>query len=210
MSRPTPIDPPPRPQPGLRVFALRKDEHAEDANPIGVWCLGRCYTVTRVNGRSFYVYSDGSSERRLLVEWHQWLWGVQDSCWTWILWSEDDPRGWCRLRPAPLDPLALAEQQATRTGPSAKEQRFLRARHEVLGSYRFERADGSEGTTLVTVEGGARPYCVALNRGWTEPPACDCPDAVHRRAEHGGYCKHAVAVLLRWPDLRAQLLSAIL
>jgi uncharacterized Zn finger protein len=81
---------------------------------------------------------------------------------------------------------------------------------QVLPHYRLDRVDGREGSTVVTVDGGSRAYRVVVDRAWATEPTCDCPDAVHRRDLHGGHCKHVFAVLLRWPDLRAQLLSALL
>ena len=76
--------------------------------------------------------------------------------------------------------------------------------------YRLERREDEDGGVVVTVQGGSKPYEVRVRLDWSEPPACTCPDAVHRRPLHGGFCKHVVAVLLRWPDLRCQLLGAIL
>ena len=70
--------------------------------------------------------------------------------------------------------------------------------------------EGDGGEVVVTVRGGAQPYEVRVLPDGFVPPSCSCPDAIHRRPLHGGFCKHAVAVLLRWPDLRHQLLSAIL
>ena len=211
MPRPAPIDSPDLPHKGLRVFTLRKDEYPADMNPTARWCLGTCHTVARVNGRSFYIYTDGRTVRRLLVEWRQWLTQLQGPAWTWLLWSEDDRRGWQPLRELPANPVFGTDVpgHTVSCALTQRDQRFSRARQQVLGRYRMERVD-LDGQVIVRLEGGAEPYEVVTRLDGSEPPQCTCPDAVHRQPVHQGFCKHAIGVLLSWPDLRCQLLPAIL
>ena len=213
MSQLLPIDAPDHPHAGLRVFSYGKDTCTEDLHPLDRWCLGTCHTVARVNGRSFYVHTDGLTVRRLLVEWPQWLAQIQARGWVWLLSGEDDSRGWQRLRPLPPDPLAAGgDHYMGQADPDryALDQRFQRAVHQVLGQYRLDRVDDADGQIVVTIDGGDRRYRVLTQRDWAEAPRCDCPDATQRPDLHAGFCKHVVAVLLRWPDLRCQLLTAIL
>ena len=194
------------------MFTFRKDGHAQDAHPLARWCLGTCHNVGRVNSRSFYVYTDGATVRRLRVEWRSWLAQLQVDGWAWLLESDDDPRGWRRLRPLPPDPAALgADLPGFEASPLLvqRDQRFQRAVRQVLGRYRLDRVD-EPGRIVVTIHGGDQDYRVVARLDWAEGPRCSCPDATHRLAEHGGFCKHTVAVLLTWPDLRCQLLSAFL
>lgn len=211
MSPRQPIDLPDRPARGLRIFTLRKDEHPPATNPTARWCLGVCYSIARVNGRSFYVYNDGLTVRRLLVEWRQWLTELQRTAWTWLLVSETDRRGWRRLRELPANPVfgATVPGGAVSCGLTLRDQRFSRARQQILARYRMDRVD-VDGQAIITLEGGAEPYEVVTRLDGSEPPVCSCPDAVHRQTLHGGFCKHAIGALLSWPDLRGQLLPAIL
>lgn len=212
MTQPPPVDPPEHPHEGLRIFTFPKGECDEEVRPLDRWCLGTCHTVARVNRRSFYVYADGHTTRRLRVEWRQWLAQLQADRRAWLLRSEECPRGWQPLRPLPPDPLAMDDAlRMAQTGPSrhALDQRRQRAMHQVLGHYHLDRQEDGE-DVVVAVEGGDRTYRVVARSDWAEPPRCDCPDATQRADLHGGFCKHVIAVLLHWPDLRGQLLHALL
>lgn len=193
------------------MFTLEAAEYALDDNPTHLWCLGSCHTITQVNGRSFYFYAQGHTGRRLRVEWRQWLAELQRLHWVWLLESDTCRKGWQLLRPPQLDPLAaVLTDDLGGLDRLERDQRFQRAVQQVLGRYRLERREDEAGVVCIRVEGGAEPYEVTLRLDWSHPPACSCPDAIHRRPVHGGFCKHTVAVLLRWPDLRCQLLTAIL
>jgi hypothetical protein len=208
----THVDPPDHPQKGLRIFTLLKEEHGEHVHPLDRWCLGTCHTVARVNRRSFYLYADGHTTRRLRVEWRQWLAQLQADRWAWLLWSEESPGGWQPLRPPPPDPLAMNHTWRMAEGGlnrHALDQRRQRAVDQVLGHYRLDRQEDGE-RIVFTLEGGDRTYRVIARPDWAVPPRCDCPDATRRADLHGGFCKHVIAVLLRWPDLRGQLLDALL
>jgi hypothetical protein len=208
--RPT-IDAPETPQQGAQLFTLGRRAYGPDSYPCSnLWPLGDCFRIHQVNSRSFYWRaSKARAGRRLLVEWRQWLSELQRQHHVWLLKHERDPAGWSLLRPLQPDLSAMA---ATLEGLDRFEcdQRFQRAVRQVTDHYSLERVEGDEGEVVVTVRGGAQPYEVRVLPDGFEPPSCSCPDAIHRRPLHGGFCKHAVAVLLRWPDLRHQLLSAIL
>ncbi len=211
------IDAPAAPVRGTRVFTLERQEYGPDADPVSsLWGLGVCRTVTQVNGRNFYFYTGGfpcpakgATHRRLLVEWRQWLAELQCDHHVWLLVHDEDPAGWGLVRPLQPSPLAVRTERHG-LDRFERDQRFLRAVQNVAERYRLERREDEDGGVVVTVQGGSKPYEVRVRLDWSEPPACTCPDAVHRRPLHGGFCKHVVAVLLRWPDLRCQLLGAIL
>jgi hypothetical protein len=198
----------------MRVFALDRREYGTDRGPLSnLWPLGTCHTLAQVNSRSFYHYADGVTGRRLVVEWRQWLSRLQRDHHVWLLESETSSIGWRLLHPLQPDPAAgVATMTTVQDGLDRfeRDQRFQRAVQQVARSYQLSRRDDEEGSVVVAVQGGAQPYVVRVLSDWSEPPACSCPDAIHRRPLHGGFCKHTVAVLLRWPDLRCQLLSAIL
>ena len=210
--RPT-IAAPLAPQRGMRVFTLDRREYSAQDYPTRLWGLGTCHAVSLANGRSFYTYADGRKQRRLLVEWTQWLSGLQRDHWVWLLDSDTSPAGWqllCPLRPAPLAGAGTVAAVVGGTDRRECDQRFQRAVRQVLAHYQLERGEDDDGAAVVSVCGGGQPYLVRVRLDGAEPPACTCPAAIHRRPLHGGFCKHTVAVLMRWPDLRCQLLRAIL
>jgi hypothetical protein len=208
-SRPV-IDAPATPVKGMQVFTLAH-RYGTDRGPCSnYWPLGDCYRVHTVNGRSFYWRAAKDFRgRRLLVEWTQWLSELQRSRHVWLLDPEPSAMGWQMLRPPQPAPLSMATA-LDGLDRFERDQRFQRAVQQVARSYTLDRRDDPDGSVVVAVQGGARPYEVSVLADGSEPPACSCPDAVHRRPLHGGFCKHTVAVLLRWPDLRHQLLAAIL
>jgi hypothetical protein len=85
-----------------------------------------------------------------------------------------------------------------------RDARLLRAARDVLQRYRFVEL----GPGQLRVEGGSRDYVLQLSLDGSEAPRCSCPD--NRRTEIGGFCKHAIAGLLREPSLRYQLLELFL
>ncbi len=194
------------------MFTLPMREYGSDCDPCSnLWVFGDCFRIDRVNGRSFYWRAaKARAGRRLLVEWHQWLSELQRTRHVWLLEPEPHATGWQLLRPLQPGPMAGPAMVTDALDRFERDQRFQRAVHQVLEDYELERSQPADGLVLVTVAGGTRPYEVQVSADWSQPPACSCPDAVHRRPVHGGFCKHAVAVLLRWPDLRCQLLTAIL
>lgn len=208
-------DPPPAPLRGMVVFTLPRCHYGQDGHPLMLWALGEVRRVSAVNTRSFYARDPKArrQERRLLVEWLPWLSQLQAEHWVWILEGEDDPAGWRQLRPMQPGLAELgggAPRQEGDLDPFEIDQRIQRARAQVLPRYRLSRSDRPEGCVVVCVEGGAEVYEVLVRLDGAEPPRCSCPDAEHRREMHGGFCKHAVAVLLSFPDLRGQLLTALL
>ena len=207
-------DAPPAPAKGMRLFTLSRRHYAPEADPVSsTWSMGNCHTLVEVNRRSFYWCSRNDRGRRLLVEWLTWIGELQRQRWVWLLAREDDPAGWRLLNPVQAVPLSM---QAVGASPAEAlsryecDQRFQRAVKQVLTTYRLDRADTPDGAVRITVRGPASAWEVRVRLDWSEPPACTCPDAVHRRPMHGGFCKHTVAALLTWPDLRCQLLTAIL
>ena len=204
------IDAPGAPIKGAQLFTLPKRHYGADINPCSnMWPLGDCFRINRVNGRSFYWRaSRAQAGRRLLVEWSQWVSELQRTRHVWFLEPEPSTVGWRFVRPLQPDAPAMNSYPEI-IDRFERDQRFQRAVKQVSKHYQLERHD-EDGAVRVEVAGGSRPYEVRVTLDWSDPPACTCPDAIHRRPLHGGFCKHTVAVLMRWPDLRCQLLSAIL
>ncbi len=189
-----PVHPPPEPRRGMK-FWVQWGSH---------YCLGTNHSITRVNGRSFYVATEGRCERYLRVEWAQWLMGR---------FAE----GKVHMEGHPLIPpqeLANGEDHRTATFSIdlvARDNRFFRAAKEVLGTYDIGRSEEEPGTVCFRVKNGSSDYCVEVSRVWAHPPRCSCPDAQYAAAEDcAGYCKHVIAVLLDNEDLRFQLLDLLL
>jgi hypothetical protein len=208
-------DAPPTPLRGMRVFTLERSLCGPDAHPLSKWSLGRTCRVDYVNGRSFYVRDPFRTkrERKLRVEWLSWLCHLQTAHQVWLLRSEDDPAGWLLLRPLQVvltDVNAVREAWVGGPDPFELRQRLQRARFEVIPRYGLIRADGPDGVATVAVQNSVAVYQVVVHPDGAGPPRCSCPDAEHRTELHGGFCKHVLAVLLSYPDLRAQALPAIL
>lgn len=188
-----PIDPPPKPVRGQK-FWVQTGTH---------WSIGVSYSVSQVNGRSFYVSSHGRVARRLLCEWHQWL----DE-----RFAEGKPFLFFQplIRPPGLfDPGAKPMTDVT-IDLHARDQRFLRAAEDVLKNYTITRTDGPDGQATFRITGGTRAYTVIIEGDWSQLPQCDCPDAQQNRTRTGGFCKHVIATLLSNDALRYQLLDVIL
>ena len=171
------------------------------------YCLGRAYSIPRVSGRSFYVSVDGRSERHLLVEWRPWL-GAR-------LAEGKVFFAGALLRPpvAPVQTSSSEEASSTKTlDREAQGQRLLRAKHQVLRTYRLERLGEAAGVLSFAVRGGQQDYVVTVRPDWSAAPACTCPDAMAgtEGTARQYWCKHIVAVLLANQELRGQLMDVLL
>lgn len=94
----------------------------------------------------------------------------------------------------------------------ARESRFFRAAGTVLKNYDIIRKKELE-EELVVFEliGGSMPYTVKIHPQWKCNPVCSCPDAEKRaKSSARGYCKHVIAVLLKYEEFSFQLLEAFL
>ncbi len=151
------------------------------------------HSVSRVNGRSFYVHRDGATTRHLVVEWDSWLDRLQQS-------------GSVRIDGRPLPPARPAAPPGD-VDLAARDARLLRGARDVLKTYAFKRFD-DDGRALTGVSCGKSRWHVVARPDWAERPGCSCPDA--RQGRNGGYCKHIVACCLRFGDLRPQLLDLLL
>lgn len=168
------------------------------------WALGTYWSVSRVNSRSFYISSDGQTERQLLPQWHTWLVARLHEGQAWLdgalLTNPYHPPDGAPATPAPVD-------------REARDRRMLRAARQVLKAYSLERAPidpDSPQLARVAVVMKRRSYEVVLHTDWSAPPTCSCPDATHGAAATGGFCKHSIAACLRWDDLRCQLLDLLI
>ena len=178
------------------VFWVQDGEH---------WAMGDGYTISTVNGRSFYVSSRGETKRHLLAEWDWWLDQRMDE-------GRVFYRGRQLKRSMETDALTrgvvIPEFKIDLPG---RDRRFLRAAREVLKNYTLSRRDDEGGVTTIVVSRGRRRYHVGLHRDWAMPPQCDCPDARNGAARlTAGFCKHTIAVLIEYDDLRCQLLDVML
>mgnify|MGYP002725773276 CR=1 FL=1 len=199
------------PSRGMIVFVLDQADYTPGDTPLTQWSLGAVYRVRDVNSRSFYVYTStyfgrpSRLDRYLNVEWKDWL---NRRCAEGVVWVDG-----VRYRP-PASVLAsggqdMSDKQVT-IDVKARDQRFLRAAHEVLARYRIEARGEADGMLLFELEGGSEPYQVRVARDWSSGPSCSCPDAEHRKDVTGGYCKHVIAVLLKHEELKYQLLDVML
>lgn len=199
------------PSKGMIVFVLDRVDYSPGDTPLTRWALGAVYRVREVNSRSFYVYTSvyfarpARLERYLIVEWRDWL---NRRCAEGVVWVDG-----VRYR-APASGLAIGGQdmggKQVTIDVRARDQRFLRAAHDVLRRYRIEARGERDGVLLFALEGGSHPYEVRVTRDWSSGPVCSCPDAEHRKDVTGGYCKHVIAVLLKHEDLKFQLLDVML
>ncbi len=93
-----------------------------------------------------------------------------------------------------------------------REIRMLRAIQDVLKKYSIHETtrSGARRRTF-RVTGGTRPYDVTVREDWSESPACTCPDFLNRASrQNRGYCKHIIAVLFLYEELKCQLLELFL
>ncbi len=132
------------------------------------WCIGTNYSIARVNSRSFYIRSEGTTRSRLLAEWQCWL---LERMAEGIVFCDGDrlvsplhgqavvlpkrpspPRaGVPAVRPPPLSssPVSSSSQpmntESTMSDADftvelkARDLRFLRAAREVLQNYEIKR-----------------------------------------------------------------------
>jgi len=193
------------------VFVLDRAHYSPRASPLRSWALGAVYRVREVNSRSFYVYAGvyfgrpARVQRFLLVEWVDWL---NKRCTEGVVWVDG-----VRYR-APANALGNGGQDMTDKQVTidirARDQRFLRAAHDVIKRYRIEAKGQDGGARVYALQGGTEPYEVRVFEDWSGPPSCTCPDAEHRKDVTGGYCKHVIAVLLKHEELKYQLLDVML
>lgn len=94
----------------------------------------------------------------------------------------------------------------------ARDDRFFRAAGTVLKKYKITRRPKLEdGLVIFDITGGTQDYVVKIHPEWAKNPQCSCPDAAQRAKENTrGYCKHIIAVLLKYEEFRGQLLEAFL
>jgi hypothetical protein len=184
---------PQKPVQGL-VFWVQEGSH---------WSFGDAFTVGKVNGRSFYVYTHGRSERFLTKEWGWWL-------------DQRFAEGtvFCNgrqlVKPGDSPVTAQVTAEAFSVDLPGRDQRFLRAARDILTTYDMARNDASDGFVEVSVQKGRRRYTVTARPDWSTPPKCTCPDATTgARRLTGGFCKHAMAVCITYDDLRCQLLDLL-
>lgn len=170
------------------------------------WSLGTNWSVSRINSRSFYIASDGRTERKLLPQWHAWLVARLREGQVWLDGALlDNP-----YHPPDGEPATAPPTEVDR---DARDRRMLRAARHVLKSYSLERAPidpDAPGLARVAVVMQRRSYNVVLHTDWSAPPTCTCPDASHGATATGGFCKHSIAACLRWDDLRCQLLDLLI
>jgi hypothetical protein len=182
--------------------------------------------VLRADGRRFCLSGDPTGHERPLSSWGSYLDGVFATPGAVLRVHLPGCRLAARSRCRGCDGSAVGRPELaqhsgrTAAAPAAstpthgatmpavplaqRDARLLRAARDVLNRYRFiELAPGQ-----LRVEGGTRDYEVQLSLDGESAPRCTCPD--NRRPEVGGFCKHAIAVLIRDPAQHYQLLELFL
>lgn len=170
---------------------------------------GMAFTVTRVNGRSFYVYSQGKTSRYLRPEWTTWVKslfrlgdGVELNGHP-VKWPDDfDPADF--VAPGNKETLVL------------RENRLKDARERVLPHYfihkDFDR-NGVERHRLTGLESGNKGdnQSVTILKDWSSEPFCTCVDSLWNiDTDAGPFCKHLLAILMKFEHLHCQLLDVVL
>lgn len=94
----------------------------------------------------------------------------------------------------------------------ARDDRFFRAAETVLKKYDIIREKEMDGELVVfTLHGGSAPYTVKVHPQWKCNASCTCPDASkYALRDSRGYCKHVIAVLLKYDEFCGQLLETFL
>jgi hypothetical protein len=177
------------------------------------WAIGDRYTVSRVNGRSFYLAVDGRKERHDLRSWPRWLRERADEG---TLTIDGHPLSGVRDEPlatglsVPMEIDRDNEETGGPMEPRARDARWTRAVRDVLKRYTITREPGGERVVYRVARRGAA-YLVRVDPTWREPPSCSCPDADRVRDARGAtFCKHTVATLLKDDEHRYQLLDLLL
>lgn len=180
------------------------------------WSMGVNYRVSQVNSRSFYVFSEGSTQRYKLDEWWPWLTNRFGEGKISLDGRPMDPplaAGFRKFRPAIGQPASQAPNPKKSAGDLAlRDARVWRAVHEVLRDYTivYNRPRKS-GPFKVNVSSKANTYTVIVDPTWKQTASCSCPDANRFRQEGSSMlCKHSIAVLLGENFLRGQLLDLLL
>lgn len=108
----------------------------------------------------------------------------------------------------------LEEQRRVELAIQARDQRMGRATREVSRSYSMTRlAEEESGEVRFQVSGRQdNAYDVSVWRDWSKGPTCTCPDfqRIQRQGHNDLMCKHILAVLLKNPEFRGQLLDLFL
>jgi len=175
--------------------------HVSVEGPETHWTTWPTWRVSRVTSRSFYVASDGTRERFLLVEWDSWL-------------LQLGRRGRVHVDGRPVDlPDGTSHEEPLdqlQPRPEHEPSRLLRRGRALSrrGGLLREPDATTPGQALVCPDGPRPRWRVALRPDWTGPPACSCHSAEDPPPH--GLCEHAVAACLTWGDLRCQLVDLLL
>ncbi len=96
----------------------------------------------------------------------------------------------------------------------ARDVRMNRAAEQVLRQYTIRKLNTeSPNQACYRVSAGVEhDYQVTLYTDWSSAPHCTCPDALREasKAAPGTWCKHVLAVLMKYPQFRGQLLDMFL
>lgn len=206
-TRPWPTDRHGRLLPAAPVRGLRVESW-------GVGCAYLRYRVSHLNAQRFRIAGHGLPFDLPLSRWPDWLESLEPNQGRWITVHLSactlvachgcDGSAVGRSSAVPPSPKSSPGVPVNEMPAFQRDARLLRAARVVLKDYKLE-AQG-DGKFLVT--GPNQPYRVTVSPEWSAAPRCTCPD--NQRATTGGYCKHVIAVLLREPALRCQLLELFL
>lgn len=117
-------------------------------------------------------------------------------------------------RPSPEYTAMLEERRRQDLKVQARDQRMAKAATEVARSYSITRMTDSESAEVrFDVKGRqGNQYDVVVRADWSRGPTCTCPDfqRIQRQGHQNLMCKHILAVLLKNPEFRGQLLDLFL
>ncbi len=178
------------------------------------WWERRHFRVTRVTSQSFYVRDDSGArpKRHDLADWLPWL----------VERGREGPLvidGQLMRPPSaapffPGDPGALPSAGQGSDENGARDRRVLGAVREVLSTFTIKRRpDSPEGLEIYrfTRRGWSAWYTVEVDPAWQVEPTCTCLDQQRQQRKRAGVvCRHVVAVLLKFPEHRHQLIDLLL
>lgn len=213
-----PVDAPDEPREGMYFWVQTGD----------YWAIGERYTISRVNGKSFYVSINGRKERIDRRNWRRWLRARADE--GYVVLNDHplrDPRDEALAMglTVPISTDAAAndaqepgesnhQQRGARMDANLRDARLLRAVRDVLKRYTLSQKppkddEGAEIEVEVARRGAS--YTVRIDPEWRRPPTCTCPDADRIRDATGAtFCKHTIAALLSDSKQRHQLIDLLL
>ena len=170
--------------------------------------FGENFTVTRVNGRSFYVYwsgmetNSGKTLRRLVVEWEQWIDELFEMGFVYF-------NGTPVLPPARLIPrgklVAIDDDRQRRI-----DEAMLGARRLLEGECVGEPVHHGKEHRFMVVPNTGQVASVTVPEDERKDIVCSCADHEAGNRDSGVPCMHIFAVLISRDELKYRILEFLL